>query len=145
MHHENPYRATLTGKTKIAGTRVATAIWWLVYLHPAISLALIYTCWMLTTTALGRPPAFGEHPKNDLSHIAVHVLKIPAAVLAIAAPVFVPLALGWGLIHPFAKRSLAETTTKNRFVCLTAYILMLAITASLYSSDPYGAVYWFWD
>ena len=145
MLHENPYRSTLMSETQGAGTRVAVALWWLVYLHPTIALTLIYGCWTLTTASLGRTPGFGELPENDAAHSVVHLLAIPAALLTISGPILVPIALVWGLAQPFAQRPAGESTTTKRIACLTTYLLMLAIVASVYSSDPFGAVYWFWD
>ncbi len=145
MLDENPYRATLLSETKSAITRVVVALWWFVYLHPAISLALIYTCWMLTTTSLGRPPGFGEHPDTDAVHGAVHVLGITAALLTIAGPILIPVAFVWGFAQPFAQWPPGESTITKRIACLATYLLMLAIVMFVYSSDPFGALYWFWD
>ncbi len=136
MLHENPYRATLLSETKSAGTRIAIALWWLVYLHPAITLALIYTCWMQTTASLGRPPGFGEHPENEAAHSAVHVWAIPAALLIIVGPILIPIALMWGLAQPFAQRPPQELTITKRIACVTTYILIVAIVATVYFSDP---------
>jgi hypothetical protein len=145
MFHNNPYNATLQSETQSAGGRVVIALWWWVYLHPAITLTLIYSCWMLTTVSLGRPPGFGEHPSNDPAHTVVHALGISAALSTLVGPLLIPIGLLWGLVHPFAQRPPDGPTITKRIACLTTYVVILAIVAYIYSSDPFGAVYWFWD
>ena len=145
MFHNNPYKATLQSETQSAGRRVVIALWWWVYLYPAITLALIYSCWMLTTVSLGRAPGFGEHPSNDPARTVVHTLGISAALCTLAGPLLIPIGLLWGLVHPFAQQPPDTPTITKRIVCLTTYVVMMATAASIYSSDPYGAIYWFWD
>ncbi|WP_146403065.1 hypothetical protein [Planctomycetes bacterium CA13] len=100
---------------------------------------------MLTTVSLGRPPGFGELPDNVAAHNAVYVLAIPAALLTIAGPFLIPIGLVWGLAQPFGLRAPKEMPTAKRIVCLTTYVVILTIVDAVYSSDPYGAIYWFWD
>ncbi len=144
MLHENPYEATVLGESKRTSTRLVAGLWWIVYLHPVISAALVYCGWILTTVSLGHPPGFGEHPDNDLAHRGVHVLGLPAALLFIASPVLIPIGLIWGFAQPFAGSAERSTTTK-RIVCLAAYVLMLVFVASLCFWDPWAVMSWFWD
>lgn len=146
MLRENPYRATLHSEPADPGarSRAVAVLWWLVYLYPAISLALIYACWMLTTVSLGRPPEFGEHPDHDVVHGLMHSLAIPAALLALAGPVLIPVGLVWGFRQPFAQR-LPNSVVRNRLACLASYLLALVAVGSVYAADPLGAAYWFWD
>ena len=140
----NPYRTTVLASHASSSSRFVSLLWWLVYLHPVISLTMIYVCWTLTTVSLGRPPGFGEHPDNDVVHTVMHILAIPAALLTLAAPLLVPVGLVWGLTHPFAQRH-TKVTVVNRVTCLSAYLLTLAFVACMHSSDPFGAENWFWD
>ena len=145
MLHENPYRATLLRETRSASSRVVVALWWFVYLQPVTTLTLMHTCWMLTALSLGRAPGFGELPDSDAAHSAVHVLGTSAALLTVAGPILIPTALLWGLAHPFAQRPPEGSTATKRIACVLFYLLMLAGVAYVYSSDPFGALYWFWD
>ena len=104
MLRDNPYEAT--GTTEAVSGRVAfpvkTVLWWLVFLHPVITMTLIYGCWGLTTASLGRPPAFGEHPSNDAMHTLVHAVGGAAMLSLLAGPALVPIGALWSLAQPFA-------------------------------------------
>ena len=145
MFHDNPYRATLLSQAQGARGRVVVVLWWLVYLHPVISLALIYSCWAITTVSLGHPPGFGEHPDHVLAHTAVHLLGTAGGLSTIAGVFVIPVGLLWGLVQPFARRSPEKPTITSRIACLSTYVVMMVIVVLVWDSDPFGAIYWFWD
>lgn len=145
MHNENPYRSTLLSDTREPGIRVRIALWWLVYLHPLITLALIYACWILTTLALGRPPGFGEESESLIVHRLTYVLGATGAILTVAGPILLPLSLLWGLFQPFAERYSEGSKTTKRVMCVGTYFLMLVFVAFVCYYDPFGVLYWFWD
>ena len=145
MFDDNPYEATSQSETQSAEGCAVTALWWWVYLHPAIALALIYSCWTITTVSLGHPPGFGEFPDNDPVRNVVYALGTLAGLSTLAGPLLIPIGLFWGLAHPFAQRPPHGPTITKRIACLTGYVAMLAIVASIHSFDPFGAIYWFWD
>jgi hypothetical protein len=145
MLRDNPYKSTLLDKTQNVGDRIVTVLWWLGYLHLPIALMLIYGCWILTTASLGRPPRFGELTESDAAYKVVHVMAISAALLIFASPILIPVALVWGFTQPFAQRPLRNATVTKRFACLSTYMAMGALVATVYFFDPFGAVVWFWD
>ena len=145
MFHDNPYRATLLSKAQGARGRVVAVLWWLVYLHPVISLSLIYSCWTITTVSLGHPPGFGEHPDHDPAHTAVHILGIFAALSFLAGVVLIPAGLLWGLVQPFARLPPEKPTITSRLACLSTYVVIMVVVVFIWYSDPFGAIYWFWD
>ena len=145
MLDENPYQPVLSNGTTHTRTRIATAVWWTIYLHPAIALALVYACWTVTTVSLGRPPGFGEHPENELAHSVVHMLDACVLLLVLATPILVPIALVWGLSQPFAMSHQTESLFLMRVACLATYPLMLMAVTWVCYSDPFRVVYWYMD
>ena len=143
---DNPYETP--GTTHSVSARIAltakTMFWWLIYLYPVIAISAVYACWGLTAVDLGRPPGFGEHPENDAMHTLVHLLGNTTAISLLAGPMLVLLGAFWSVTQPFARRP-SGVTTVSRIVCLTTYVLMLVAVVSIWSHDPYGAIYWFRD
>ncbi|MDX1929045.1 MAG: hypothetical protein SFV81_21135 [Pirellulaceae bacterium] len=136
MYNANPYSSTLLTDTREPGTRVRIALWWLVYLHPAITLALIYTCWILTTVASGRPPGLGEESGSLIVCRVTYVLGATGAILTVAGPILLPLSLLWGLCQPFTERFSEGSKTKKRVLCLGIYFLKLVFVAFVCHYDP---------
>jgi hypothetical protein len=145
MYNENPYSSTLLSETRKPGTRVRIALWWLIYLHPVITLALIYTCWILTAVALGRPPGFGEGSESLIVDSVTYVLGATGAILTLAGPVLLPISLLWGFGQPFAERYSEGSKTTKRILCVGIYFLMLVFVAFVCHYDPIRVLYWFWD
>ena len=137
MLEENPYRPPLPTENKAARGRIAAVFWWMIYLHAAITLALIYACWSITTVSLGRPPGFGEHPENALAHGALHTLDLPAMLLILGTPILIPIALWRGFTQPFADMRQGEPPAQKRVACLAVYLIILAIAFSISSYDPF--------
>ncbi len=144
MYNDNPYTSRLLSDTREPGTRVHIAVWWLVYLHPALTLALIYACWILTTFALGRPPGFGEESGSLIVYRVTYVLGATGAILTVAGPILLPLSLLWGWCQPFAERYSDGSKTTKRVLCVGTYFLMLAFVAFVCHYDRFGVLNWFW-
>ena len=145
MLEENPYRSTVQPVSKKASNSIGVAVWWVIYLHPAIALVLMHSCWAITAFSLGRSPRFGEHPENDVVHTVVHVLDLPAMLLILGTPIFIPTAVWQSFARPFAALNREDATMRMRVVCLIVYLLILAITAGICSCDPFRVIYWFMD
>jgi hypothetical protein len=145
MRNENPDKPAESHGPVNASFRFTLALWWTIFLHPAIALSLVYLCWALTAVSLGRPPGFGEHPENKLAHGLVHAIDTPAAFLILSVPLLVPIALAFGLAQPFGVTRPTGSMVRSRIACLTAYTSMLVLVAWVCYSDPFGVVYWFFD
>lgn len=145
MPDENPYEPSVFHERALPRNRLTLALWWMIYLQPAMTLLLVYACWAITSVSLGRPPSFGEHPENELADSMVHFLGTPAALLTLSTPLFVPAALAWGFLQPFGASRPATSIVKTRVACLTPYLFVLAFVALIWRSDPFGVVYWFID
>ncbi len=145
MHNENPYKPAVSHGPLNASFRFTLALWWVIFLHPAIALSLVYACWALTAVSLGRPPGFGEHPESELAHSLVHAIDTPAAFLILSTPLLIPTALAWGFAQPFGMSRPVDSMVRPRIACLTAYTSMLVLVAWVCYSDPFGVVYWFFD
>jgi len=147
MLDENPYKASGTTESVSSGfaSRARVVLWWLIYLHPVITLALIYACWALTVVSLGRPPRLNEHSSQSAVQSAVHVLGNLAAVSLLAGLVLIPIGIVWSVVQPFARRRVAGVTVVRRLACPCAYTVMLVICVCIWAYDPFGTVYWFID
>jgi|GEM_PF-1233632 hypothetical protein len=156
MLHENPYKTTSLDEralpNEVAVVKNANSLrgsmallWWTFYLHPVIVLVLLYGCWTITTASLGRPPTFGESPANYVANILAFISGFGCFLFCLATPVLIPIALVWGVVHPFAQRPIGELMIAKRIFCLSTYFLILASVVFVWNSDPFRVVYWFRD
>jgi hypothetical protein len=145
MRSENPYKPSVSHGPLNGGFRFTLVLWWIIFLHPAIALSLVYTCWTLTAVSLGRPPGFGEHPENGIAHSVYHAIGYPLAFLILSTPFLIPIALAWGFAQPFGVSLPVDSMARSRIAFLTAYTSILMLVAWACYSDPFGVVYWFVD